>query len=178
MRRLTGHALALLIAAAMLPAAQMPPASAGDRMHAIAMHGEPALPADYEHFPYVNPRAPKGGEITYCVIGSFDNLNPFILRSMRTTARGVIDVIFGNLVFEPLMVRNADEPFTLYGLLAESVEMDEERGYAEFHLNPQARWSDGEPVTPEDVIFTYEVFAEKGRPPFSARMSRIETLLD
>lgn len=162
--------LALILAAFALPAAAEGPS------HGIAMHGEPELGADFEHFSYVNPDAPKGGEITYCVIGGFDNLNPFILRSMRTTARGVIDVIFGNLVFEPLMVRNADEPFTLYGLLAESVEMDEERSYAEFHLNPDARWSDGEPVTPEDVIFTYEVFTEKGRPPYSTRMSRIDAL--
>ncbi|WP_416208051.1 extracellular solute-binding protein [Chelativorans sp. M5D2P16] len=144
--------------------------------HAIAMNGEPALPADFDHFPYADPVAPKGGAITYCVVGSFDNLNPFILKSMRTTARGVIDTIFGNLVFEPLMRRNDAEPFSLYGLLAESVEMDEERSYAEFHLNPDARWSDGKPVTPEDVIFTYETFAEKGRPPYSTRMDRIEEI--
>lgn len=145
-------------------------------MHGIAMNGEPELKADFHQFPYANPDAPKGGEITYCVVGSFDNLNPFILKSMRTTARGVIDAIFGNLVFEPLMRRNGAEPFSLYGLLAESVEMNPERSYAEFHLNPDARWSDGTPVTPEDVIFTYETFAEKGRPPYSTRMSRIEKL--
>ena len=91
---------------------------------AIAMHGEPALPADFKHFPYVNPDAPKGGKITYCVIGTFDNLNPFILKSLRTTARGMIDTIYGNLVFESLMQRSADEAFTLYGLLAESVDID------------------------------------------------------
>ena len=79
--------------------------------HAIAMNGEPALPADFSHFTYANPDAPKGGSISYCVVGSFDNLNPFIIRSLRTTARGVIDTIFGNLVFEPLMQRNYDEAF-------------------------------------------------------------------
>ncbi|WP_336056460.1 extracellular solute-binding protein [Nitratireductor sp. CH_MIT9313-5] len=151
-------------------------ANAQEARHGIAMNGEPALPADYTHFPYANPDAPKGGEVTYCVVGTFDNLNPFILKSMRTTARGVIDSIFGNLVFEPLMRRSAAEPFTLYGLLAESVEMDEERSYAIFNLNPDARWSDGEPVTPEDVIFTYETFAEKGRPPYSSRMARIASI--
>ncbi|WEX11901.1 extracellular solute-binding protein [Chelativorans sp. AA-79] len=140
------------------------------------MNGEPALPADFTHFPYANPEAPKGGEITYCVVGNFDNLNPFILKSMRTTARGVVDTIFGNFVFEPLMRRNGSEPFSLYGLLAESVEMDEDRTFAEFHLNPNAKWSDGEPVTPEDVIFTYETFAQKGRPPYSSRMARIEKI--
>nr|WP_309084578.1 extracellular solute-binding protein [Chelativorans sp.] len=144
--------------------------------HGIAMNGEPALPDNFSNFPYADPDAPKGGEITYCVVGSFDNLNPFILKSMRSTARGVIDTIFGNFVFEPLMRRNGAEPFSLYGLLAESVEMDADRTYAEFHLNPKAKWSDGKPVTPEDVIFTYETFAKKGRPPYSSRMARIEKI--
>ncbi len=141
--------------------------------HGISMHGEPALPADFKNFPYVNPDAPKGGAISYGVIGTFDNLNPFILKSMRTTARGVIDTAFGNLVFESLMHRSADEPFTLYPLLAESVDTDAERTFVEFQLNPNAKWSDGTPVTPEDVIFTYETFTAKGRPPYSARMDKI-----
>lgn len=145
-------------------------------VHGIAMQGEPALPADYAHFPYASPDAPKGGDITYCVVGSFDNLNPFILSSLRTTARGMIDTIFGNLVFESLMTRSADEPFSLYGLLAESVEMPDDRSWIEFHLNPRAAWSDGRPVRPEDVIFTYEVFTEKGRPPYRDRMARIEKI--
>ena len=154
----------------------MAAAACAQPVHGIAMHGEPALPADYDHFPYANPDAPKGGEITYCVIGSFDNLNPFIIKSLRTTARGMMDTIFGNLVFEPLMTRNADEPFSLYGLLAESVEMPEDRSWIEFHLNPKAKWSDGEPVTPDDVLFTYDVFTAKGRPPYRDRMSRVEKL--
>ncbi|ESZ31034.1 extracellular solute-binding protein [Mesorhizobium sp. L2C067A000] len=144
--------------------------------HAIAMQGEPALPADYQHFDYVNPDAPKGGNITYCVVGSFDNLNPFILKSLRTTARGMQDLIFGNLVFEPLMMRNYDEAFSLYGLLADTADMDPERKWIEFHLNPNAKWSDGEPVTPDDVLFTYDVFTDKGRPPYRDRMSLIAKL--
>ena len=141
--------------------------------HGIAMHGEPALPADFTNFPYVNPDAPKGGGVTYGVLGTFDNVNPFILKSMRTTARGVIDTAFGNLVFESLMQRSADEPFTLYPLLALSVDTDAERTWVEFQLNPAAKWSDGSPVTPEDVIFTYETFTAKGRPPYSKRMDKI-----
>ncbi|WP_420492380.1 extracellular solute-binding protein [Allomesorhizobium alhagi] len=144
--------------------------------HAIAMQGEPALPPDYRHFSYVNPNAPKGGSITYCVIGSFDNLNPFIVKSLRTTARGVIDVIFGNLVFESLMTRNADEAFSLYGLLAETIDITPDRKTVEFNLNPNAKWSDGKPVTPEDVLFTYEVYTEKGRPPYSDRMAKVAKL--
>ncbi|PLP61283.1 ABC transporter substrate-binding protein [Mesorhizobium loti] len=144
--------------------------------YGIAMQGEPELPAGFTHFPYANPDAPKGGDITYCVVGSFDNLNPFIIKSLRTTARGMIDTIYGNLVFEPLMQRNYDEPFGLYGLLADSVDMDPERKWIEFHIDPKAKWSDGQPVTPEDVLFTYDVFTEKGRPPYSDRMKRVEKL--
>ncbi|TPK70317.1 ABC transporter substrate-binding protein [Mesorhizobium sp. B2-4-15] len=167
--------LVWLITATSFIALSLAPAQSEPK-YAIAMQGEPALPPDYTHFSYVNPDAPKGGSITYCVVGSFDNLNPFILKSLRTTARGMMDTIFGNLVFEPLMQRNYDEPFSLYGLLADSADMDSERKSIEFHLNPSAKWSDGEPVTPEDVLFTYDVLTAKGRPPYSARMSMIAKL--
>ncbi len=145
-------------------------------MHAISMHGEPALPADFDHLPYANPDAPIGGALTHGVIGTFDSLNPFVLKSMRTTARGMWDPSFGKLIFEPLMTRSADEPFALYGLIAESVVMPEDRSWMEFHLNPDAKWSDGEPIIPEDVIFTYELLTEKGRPPFNSRMRRIDKI--
>ncbi|WP_184219588.1 extracellular solute-binding protein [Paenochrobactrum gallinarii] len=145
--------------------------------HSLAMHGTAALPSDYPNFPYVNPDAPKGGQVKYGVVGTFDSLNPFVLKSMRTTARGLfLDGDFGNLVFESLMQRSRDEAFALYGLLAETVETDEERHWVEFTLNPQAKWSDGEPVTVEDVIFTYQLLNDKGRPPYSSRMSRIEKI--
>lgn len=152
------------------------PGASAEPAHAIAMQGEPALQDGFTSFPYANADAPKGGSITHCVVGSFDNLNPFIIKSLRTTARGVIDTIFGNLVFEPLMQRSADEAFSLYGLLATSVDMPADRHSVEFHLDPNARWSDGEPVTPEDVLFTYEVYTEKGRPPYSDRMKRVDKL--
>ncbi|MEZ5872006.1 MAG: extracellular solute-binding protein [Nitratireductor sp.] len=140
------------------------------------MHGDPALPAGFDHLPYANPDAPVGGSISHGVVGTFDSLNPFILKSMRNTARGMWDPQFGKFIFESLMTRSADEPFTLYGLLAESVEMPEDRSWIEFTLNPLAKWSDGVPVTPEDVIFTYEILTEKGRPPFNSRMKRIEKI--
>src|SRR5690606_33742553 len=98
------------------------PAASAEPVHAIAMHGEPALPAGFSHLPYVNPDAPKGGKVAYGVVGTFDSVRPFIVRSMRTTARGLSDPAFGNLVYETLMQRSQDEPFTLYGLLAETVE--------------------------------------------------------
>jgi len=140
------------------------------------MQGEPALPADFGHFDYANPQAPKGGEITHCVVGTFDNLNPFILKSLRTTARGVIDQTFGNLVYESLMARSADEAFSLYGLLAESIDLPPDRKSATFTLNAGAKWSDGQPVTADDVVFTYKVFTDKGRPPYSDRMKKIAAI--
>jgi len=166
--------VAAFLVAGVLAGARPAPAAP---TYAIAMHGAPALPADFSHFPYADPDAPKGGSITYGVIGTFDSLNPFILSSMRTTARGLSDPEFGNLVFEPLMQRSADEPFTLYGLLAEKVEMDPDRKWIEFTLNPKARWSDGVPVTTDDVIFTFKLLAEKGRPPYSSRMDRIASIV-
>ncbi|MER9616024.1 extracellular solute-binding protein [Mesorhizobium sp. M0207] len=170
-----GRVVVWLIAAMLFVGLSLQPALSEPK-HALAMQGEPALPADYKHFNYVNPDAPKGGSITYCVVRSFDNLNPFILRSQRTPARGMMDQAFGNLVFEPLMQRNYDEAFSLYGLLADTADMDPERKSIEFHLDPNAKWSDGEPVTPEDVLFTYDVFTEKGRPPYSQRMKAIAKL--
>ncbi len=148
-------------------------AIAGDIRHGIAAHGEPALPPDFTHFPYADPDAPKGGQIAYGVVGTFDNLNPFILKSMRTTARGMWDPQFGNLTYESLMQRSRDEAFTLYGLLAESVEYDDARSYIQFNINPDARWSDGEPVTADDVVFTFELMRDKGRPPFSTRLNLV-----
>jgi len=144
--------------------------------HGISMHGEPALPADYTHLPYANPNAPKGGTINYGVPGTFDSVNPFILKSMRTNARGSWDHLFGRLVFEPLMFRSRDEPFTMYGLLAEHVEWPDDRSWIEFTLNPKAKWSDGMPVTVEDVIFTYDLLEEKGRPPYNARKAKIASI--
>jgi len=145
--------------------------------YALSMHGDVALPADFAHFPYANPKAPKGGALKMGVVGTFDSLNPFVLKSMRTTARGLFgDLDFGNLLYETLMQRSRDEPFTLYGLLAEKVAIDPERKWVEFTLNPKAKWSDGESVTVDDVIFTYEILTEKGRPPYNNRMSRIEKI--
>ena len=142
--------------------------------HGIAMHGEPALPADYKHMPYVNPDAPKGGNIVHGVMGTFDSVNPFILKSFRTNARGSHDPLLGHLVFEPLMFRSRDEPFTMYGLIAEYVEWPDDRSWIEFTLNPKAKWSDGKPITVEDVIFTFNLLAEKGLPRYASRAKKVE----
>lgn len=145
-------------------------------LHGIAMHGNAQLPPDYKAFPYVNPDVKKGGKVTYGVVGTFDSLNPFILKSMRTTARGMWDPEYGNLVFESLMQRSRDENFALYGLLAETVEWDEARSFVQFNINPKAKWADGQPVTPDDVIFSFELLRDKGRTPFSKRLDGVARL--
>ena len=144
--------------------------------HGISMRGAPALPVDFQHLPYANPDAPKGGTLTYGVYGSFDDLNPFDIKSIRTGARGLWDPVFGNLVFESLLKRTRDEAFTEYGLLAEKVEMAPDRSWIEFHLNPKAKFSDGEPVKVSDALFTFNLLKEKGRPPYSSRMNTVEKL--
>lgn len=140
-------------------------AARAEPAHAIAMQGEPALPADFQTLPYANPDAPQGGTVRYCVFGNFDNLNPVIVRGALTTARGIwFDKEFGNLVFEPLMQRSPDEPFTMYGLIAKTIETDEKRSFVEFQLDPAAKFSDGTPITPEDMLFTVRMLREYGRP--------------
>jgi len=145
-------------------------------LHGIAMHGQAALPSDYKHFTYVNPQVKKGGKIAYGVVGTFDSLNPFVLKGMRTTARGIWDPEYGNLFYESLMSRSSDEPFSLYGLLAESVEWDDARSFIQFNLNPKAHWNDGQPVTPDDVIFSFNLLQEKGRPPYNRRLNVVDKM--
>ena len=132
-------------------------AAAGEARHAIAMHGEPALAQGFAGVRYANPAAPKAGRRVEGVLGTFDSLNPFIIKGLA------VQQIRG-YVIESLMARGYDEPFTLYGLLAQTVETDDERSYVTFTLNPAARFSDGRPVTPEDVIFSWQILRDKGRP--------------
>jgi peptide/nickel transport system substrate-binding protein len=124
---------------------------------AIAMHGAPALPAGFTHMPYANPEAPKGGRLVEGILGTFDSLNPLIVRGLA------VQQIRG-FVVESLMARGNDEAFTLYGLLAKSVETDDSRSYVTFHLDPRARFSDGQPVTAEDVLFSWALLRDHGRP--------------
>lgn len=143
-------ALALLALAGWSPAA-------GEPRHAIAMHGEPKEPAGFAAFSYVEPGAVKGGRVVLGATGSFDSLNPLIVKG--TAASGVRE-----LVIESLMTRGLDEPFTLYGLLAERIEVPDDRSSVTFHLDPAARFSDGMPVTADDVLFSLELLRDKGRP--------------
>ncbi len=134
--------------------------------HAIAMYGEPALPPDFVSLPYANPDAPKGGRIVFGEQGGFDSLNPFILKGRAPWGVGVH-------VYESLLGRNWGEAFTLYGLLAESVETGPNREWVEFTLRPEARFSDGSPVTIEDVMWSYQILAEKGLPKYANALSKI-----
>ena len=147
-------------AAAVLAAASLACAAPGGARAApaIAMHGAPALPEGFAHFPYADPAAPKGGRLRLCLLGTFDSLNPFNLKA-GSTAQGL-----NTMVFESLMARSQDEPFTLYGLIASGMDTDEARSFATFHLDPAARFSDGTPITADDVRFTFDLLKAKGRP--------------
>lgn len=135
--------------------------------HGIAMYGEPALPPDFVSLPYANPDAPKGGTIVFGEQGSFDSLNPYILK-------GQAPYPMQTHVFETLMARNWDEPFGLYGLLAESIETGPAREWVEFTLRPEARFSDGNPVTVEDVVWSMETLAEKGLPRYRNAWEKVK----
>ena len=124
--------------------------------HGIAMHGAPKYGPDFQHLDYVNPDAPKGGELRRAVTGTFDSLNPFIIKGVAAPGR--------HHYFESLLKRTWDEPFSLYGLIAESVEVPDDRSSVLFRLRPEARFHDGSPITVDDVIFSWETLRKQGRP--------------
>lgn len=149
-------------------------AGAADAGHGIAMHGAPAMAAGFSHMPYVNPDAPKGGRLVLGLSGTFDSLNPMIVRGLA------VQQIRG-YVIESLMARGQDEPFTLYGLLADRVESDAARTEVTFHLDPRARFSDGQPVRAADVLFSWRLLRDKGRPNhrmYYAKVTKAEALDD
>ena len=134
--------------------------------HGIAMYGAPALPPDFVSLPYANPDAPKGGRIVFGESGGFDSLNPYILKGNAPAGVSALTV-------ETLMGRSYDEPFALYGLLAESVETDEARSFVAFTLRDGARFSDGSPVTPEDVLWSFETLGTQGSPRYASAWAKI-----
>ncbi|WP_416376506.1 extracellular solute-binding protein [Thalassovita sp.] len=144
-------------------------ALAADPAHGIAMYGEPALAADFQSLPYANPDAPKGGRLVEGTTGGFDSLNPFIRK-------GTAPWMQRFLCFESLMGRNWDEPFSLYGLLAESIELPADRSWVEFTLRPEARFSDGSPVTVEDVIWSFETLGTEGHPRYLGFHGKIDKI--
>jgi peptide/nickel transport system substrate-binding protein len=151
-----------VLAFGLLPWALAYEASATESF-AIAMHGAPAMSAGFTHMPYANPDAPKGGRLVESVLGTFDSLNPLIVRGVAVQqVRGL--PFERGLVLESLMVRGNNEPFTLYGLLAKTVETNDDRTYVIFHLDPRARFSDGQPVLADDVLFSWALLRDQGRP--------------
>jgi peptide/nickel transport system substrate-binding protein len=164
-RALLGAAIGIALAGAPAQAS-----SVGPPVGAIAMHSDPALPPNFNHLPYVNPDASKGGKLNLAYLGAFDSLNPYNVKAL-STAQGLI----GN-VYQSLMARSADEPFTLYGLIAKNIETNPARDHVVFHLDPAARFSDGTPVTSADVVFTFNLLKAKGRPQQRAAFSLVKSI--
>ncbi|TLX53350.1 ABC transporter substrate-binding protein [Stutzerimonas nosocomialis] len=129
--------------------------------HALTLYGEkPKYPANFQHFDYANPDAPKGGTLRRSGSGGFDSLNPFINKGVPADEIG--------LIYDTLTTNSLDEPFTVYGLLAEKIERAPDNSWVRFHLRPEARFHDGEPVTAEDVVFTFETLISQGAPWYRA----------
>lgn len=162
MRMIGRIAAALLV---LLLAGAGPSGAVAGPAEGIAMHGEPKYGPGFAHFDYVNPDAPKGGNLTMAAIGTFDNLNPFIVKGAPAAGTG--------LLFESLTTQSLDEPFTEYGLLARTIEVPEDRSYVAYELRPEARWHDGRPVTVEDVIFSFETLKAKGLPFYRAYYANV-----
>jgi len=137
-------------------------------VHAIALYDDPALPADFDHLPYANPDAPKGGTLRRAANGSFDSTNPFIIQG--TPAAGL------EQIYDTLMTSNADEPFTMYGLLAGGIRLDPERHWMEIDIRPEARFHDGTPVTADDVVFSFRLLRDKGSPFYRAYYASVESV--
>ena len=165
-RALSGTCAAILGASSIIFS---PLAATGEPMHGIAMYGNPVLPDGFEALAYANPDAPKGGRIAYGVGGTFDSLNPYILKGRSPAA-------IRTHVYETLMGRNWDEPFSLYGLLAETIETDEGRNWVEFTLREEARFSDGSPVTVDDVMWSFETLGTEGNPRYWTAWKKIDSM--
>ncbi|MEO2168479.1 MAG: extracellular solute-binding protein [bacterium] len=140
--------------------ALVPAAVAAAPTHGVAMHGDLKYPADFEHFDYAQPTAPKGGTFKTAALGTFDSFNPFLVRGNPASGLGRL--------WDTLTTQSADEPFSEYGLLAETIEIAEDHSEATFVLRENARWHDGQPITPEDVIWSFETLRDKGAPFYRA----------
>lgn len=136
-----------------------------EKSHAVSIFGDVKYPANFKHFEYVNPAAPKGGEIVLPQIGTFNNLNPFILKGQSAAGN--------NLIFDTLMSTSLDETGTNYGLVAKSVELASDNSYIIFNIDPRARFSDGSEVTAEDVVFSFNILLSKGHPAYQIYFGEI-----
>lgn len=130
--------------------------AAAEPRHGLSLFGDLKYPANFTHFDYVNPDAPKGGTVKYAAIGTFDTLNPFQLKGNKEAGEGAI--------FDTLMARSYDEPASEYGLVAESADVAPDRKSVVYLIRPQARFQDGSKITPDDVIWTFDTLKAKGHP--------------
>ncbi|WP_017220235.1 extracellular solute-binding protein [Moritella dasanensis] len=133
--------------------------------YAIAMHGQPVYDKNFTHFDYVNLNAPRSGSLRRAAMGSFDNFNAYIVKGVTADGTGYL--------FDTLMQQSSDEAFSLYGLVAEFIEVPDDRSWVRFHLNPKARFSDGSALTASDVEFTFNVLMEKGVPQLRAQYKEV-----
>ena len=164
--KISNESAILRFAAVFLCVAGMPLTTLAEPRHALAIYGEPALAKDFAALPYARPDAPKGGSIRFAEPGSFDSLKPWVLKGNPAWA-------IGTHLAESLMYRSIDEPFTLYGLLAQSIEKAPDGSWVEFTLRPEARFSDGSPVTVEDVMWSNETLGTQGHPRYRGVWAKI-----
>lgn len=163
MRILTGCLIALLLISS--GAAR---ADESGTSHGWSLFGDLKYPPDFKRFDYVNPDAPKGGTLRLSAVGGFDSLNPFILKGDAATG--------SSMIYDRLLTGSYDEAGAEYGLLAKSVEAAEDFSWVEFTLRPEARWHDGKPVTPEDVVFSFNILREKGAPVYRFYYANVKSV--
>jgi len=155
--------LAVVSTAAMLSASVV--SAESSTVHGLSKYGDLKYPADFSHFEYVNPDAPKAGDVVLSTSIAFDSLNPFILKGLPAT--GIA------LIYDSLMVGSADEASAYYGLIAESAEVDEDKRWVIFNMRKQARWHDGKAITADDVVFSFDILQEKGHPFYKSYYSDV-----
>lgn len=170
-KQLSKQVATLCLSSTMLLGSLITPLHAANPQHGLSMYGELKYPPEFQHFDYVNVDAPKGGTASQDAIGTFDSFNPFIIKGAAADGIGMI--------YDSLLTRAQDEAFSLYGLLAESLEVADNRSWIIFNINPKARFSDGQPVTAEDVIYSFKLLREQGSPFYQSyyrEISAIEAL--
>ncbi|BBK45192.1 ABC transporter substrate-binding protein [Allostella vacuolata] len=145
-----------LIAIPLLAVAAAPALADETPRHGMSMYGDLKYPPDFKHFDYVNPDAPKGGTVRMAAIGTYDTLNPFTLKGVPAAGSG--------LLFQTLTANSGDEPFSEYGIVAESFIVPQDRSWVAFNLRPEAKFNDGSPITPDDIVFSFEILKTKGAP--------------
>jgi len=142
-------------------------AKAADAVHGVAISGDLKYPADFPHFDYVNPDAPKGGKVTQSTTGTYDSLNAFILKGSPVVGTG--------LIYDTLTEQSLDEPFSEYGVIAESVEIPDDKRWVIFNLRKEARWHDGVALTADDVVFSFDIIKSEGHPFYKSYYGKVST---